>query len=192
MAFPPTDWGDFTPDEYEVGAPATSYSFERWFRNVVAMAQGATGAPRVRIGSLQRLDAGSSIRSRNDDEISVVANTSGTARASQLSFGFMQAGSVRVFREYRSTATTHNPRSIVRLTRNGIVTDVSSEVATTSWQSREVDVPVMPGDLLTVLIEAYPHSSSVYTAYGRNARIMTDGQDLYPGSSARIEGNTYA
>lgn len=47
MAFPPTDWGDFTTDEYQVGAPGTSYSFERWFRNPVAMAQGAVGAPRV-------------------------------------------------------------------------------------------------------------------------------------------------
>jgi hypothetical protein len=33
MAFPPTDWGDFEPEEYDVGAPATSLHFERWFRN---------------------------------------------------------------------------------------------------------------------------------------------------------------
>lgn len=45
MAFSPTDWGDFTPAEYEVGAPATSLHFERWFRNVVAAMQGADGAP---------------------------------------------------------------------------------------------------------------------------------------------------
>lgn len=48
MAFPPTDWGDWVPAEYSVGAPATAFSFERWFRNPVAMAQGAVGAPRVR------------------------------------------------------------------------------------------------------------------------------------------------
>ena len=47
MAFPPTDWLDWTTAEYEVGAPATSLSFERWFRNPVAMGQGAPGAPKV-------------------------------------------------------------------------------------------------------------------------------------------------
>lgn len=47
MTFPPTDWLDWTTAEYEVGAPATSLSFERWFRNPVAIAQGATGAPKV-------------------------------------------------------------------------------------------------------------------------------------------------
>lgn len=45
MAFPPTDWLDWTPAEYDVGAPATSLSFERWFRNPVAMAQGDPGSP---------------------------------------------------------------------------------------------------------------------------------------------------
>lgn len=47
MPFPPTTWEDWTPDEYQVGAPATSSHFERWFRNPVAAAQGAPGAPRV-------------------------------------------------------------------------------------------------------------------------------------------------
>lgn len=47
MAFPPTDWLDWTTAEYDVGAPATSLSFERWFRNPVALAQGAVGAPRI-------------------------------------------------------------------------------------------------------------------------------------------------
>jgi len=47
MSFPDTDWLGFTPVEYEVGAPATSLHFERWFRNPVALAQGADGAPRI-------------------------------------------------------------------------------------------------------------------------------------------------
>ena len=47
MIFPPTDWLDFVATEYDVGAPATSLSFERWFRNPVAIAQGAAGAQRV-------------------------------------------------------------------------------------------------------------------------------------------------
>lgn len=52
MAFPPTDWLDWTTAEYDVGAPATSLSFERWFRNPVALAQGAPGAPRIVAGAL--------------------------------------------------------------------------------------------------------------------------------------------
>jgi len=47
MPFSITDWNDWTPTEYEVGAPATSLHFERWFRNAVALAQGSAGAPRI-------------------------------------------------------------------------------------------------------------------------------------------------
>lgn len=58
MAFPPTDWLDWTTAEYEVGAPATSLSFERWFRNPVALAQGAPGAPKVQGIALGGMDGG--------------------------------------------------------------------------------------------------------------------------------------
>lgn len=50
MPFPPTDWGPWTTEEYDVGAPATSNHFERWFRNVVAACQGALGAPVIAPG----------------------------------------------------------------------------------------------------------------------------------------------
>lgn len=56
--FPPTDWGDWVPGEYAVGAPATAYSFERWFRNPVAMAQGADGAPKIVGRAVQAIAAG--------------------------------------------------------------------------------------------------------------------------------------
>lgn len=57
MPFPPTDWGDWTTGEYEVGAPATSLHFERWFRNPVALAQGADGAPK-NLGKSMDIDIG--------------------------------------------------------------------------------------------------------------------------------------
>lgn len=47
-----TDWVPFTTAEYAVGAPATSSHFERWFRNPVAITEGAPGAPRNQDGSL--------------------------------------------------------------------------------------------------------------------------------------------
>ena len=58
MPLPLTDWLDWTVAEYEVGAPATSLSFERWFRNPVAMAQGAAGAPRIEADAFSESVAG--------------------------------------------------------------------------------------------------------------------------------------
>ena len=52
MPFPATDWLDWTELEYAVGAPATAMHFERWFRNPVAIAQGAIGAPRIEDAAL--------------------------------------------------------------------------------------------------------------------------------------------
>lgn len=58
MPFPATDWLDWTNLEYSVGAPATALHFERWFRNPVAIAQGAIGAPRIEDAALSTTATG--------------------------------------------------------------------------------------------------------------------------------------
>ncbi len=56
--------GGFPPLEYEIGAPAGSHHFGRWFRNVMAAFQGRPGTPRLALGALPRLTAGDEIRTR--------------------------------------------------------------------------------------------------------------------------------
>ena len=181
MAFPPTDWLDWTPAEYDVGAPATSLSFERWFRNVVAAAQGAVGAPRISIGALQRISAGNEIRSRFDSE-----RMGGGVPITGTGFSFMQAGSIRATFTFRVGDSTLGGLAYLYRIRNGASTTLWSGGYSTSNQTVTVDVSVLPGDR----VYPYIHDFS-QTVYLSNERYMTNGEDLYPGNSTPLEGNTY-
>lgn len=181
MAFPPTDWLDWTTAEYEVGAPATSLSFERWFRNPVALAQGVPGAPRISIGALQRISAGNEIRSRLDSER---MSGSGDPIAG-FGFSFMQAGSVRATFTFRNDGPDVGKLAYLYRIRNGVSTTLWSGAYSTSNQTVTVDVSVLPGD------RVYPYFDTNRYVYLSNERYMTNGEDLYPGNSTPLEGNTY-
>jgi hypothetical protein len=174
-----TDFVPYTPAEYAVDAPATALHFQRWFENWIAGFEGAAGAARLRIGALQRLTAGSQIRSRDDQLYSGVTTS--------FTFAFLQAGMVRCVGEHRWVSGGATVMNIIR-TRNGAATTVAtwSLAVATGFQSRTADVAVLPGDLLNIECIC-PTGSEV-----RNRRIQTNGEDLFPAGAYRVEGNTYA
>ncbi len=180
-----TDYIPFTTDEYAPDAPATALHFERWFRNWIAAFEGASGAPRIAIGALERLNPGEQVRSRQDAE--VTGPNAGTV-AKEM-FSFIQAGTVRVAFDHRNTGSAGGTVSVIRV-RNGVSTTVASFSNTTTYQTRSVDVSVLPGD--SVRISNYAGSLTTQNAQLRNCRVQTNGEDLYPGVSAYLEGNTYA
>ncbi len=143
--------------------------------NIAATAEGATGAPRVRVGALQRLTAGSEVRIRND---SPQPGTSGTA----LDFALLQYGECRVTFERRSNGTTITLR---RYRGGSFVTIYSGDPATT----KTFDVSVQPGDRITLTWTG----TSAITHGVINARMQTGGEDYFPieVKSGVVEGNTY-
>lgn len=153
--------------------------------NPIAMAEGAAGAPRIAIGALQRLEAGSEIRSRWDAEISAALST---GSFNGLTFGFLQAGEVRVSYDARRGNGVNTSVQVVRV-RNAASAILKSDLPATSWTSYSLDVTVLPGDQVYIRHLQNGGSDSVYL---RNQRISTAGQDLYPGQPAPLEGNTYA
>lgn len=182
-----TDFLPFTTDEYTVDAPATALHFERWFRNPIAMFEGAIGAPRMELGAVARLSPGAEIRSRKDATVSAASGA--TAGAHQ--FDFMQAGTIRVSYEHRRTNTGGTQNSIISRVRNGVTTVLSTISAgsepVNAWTLREVDCPVLPGDQILVTCTA----TTTTSIEQRNTRFQTNGGSLWPGVSARLEGNTY-
>ena len=183
MAFPPTDWLDWTTAEYDVGAPATSLSFERWFRDPVALAQGAPGAPRINIKALQELTAGDVVRSRQDAEVS------NTTFASVTMFTFMQRGTVRLKAAAKASGGGPSTMKFFR-SRNGVITAVASwSDVVGGYQNYSADITVLPGD--TVSAESRCWFSGNVAAL-TNVRVCTAGENLYPTGAGVFVENDYA
>lgn len=151
--------------------------------NPIAVTEGATGAPRIRVGALQRIVAGTSIRSRKD----AVQALSNGSYASVYSFGFLQAGTIRVsFESRRVSASSVDTR--VRRTRGETTSTLGSwSSSSATFSTQTLDATVLPGDLLS--LEALGASGGSYEV--QNIRLQTNGEDLYPGTACSLEGNTF-
>ena len=156
MIFPPTDWIDFVATEYDVGAPATSLSFERWFRNPVAIAQGAAGAQRVVADASADSVAGPILLFRSEK--------------SETSTGWSQLSSAR----FRATTSCQVRVTVFRFAFSGSVyyrirkngTTVVS--GTESDASITADITLVAGDIVTVeskLDETGTPSITIYAEY---------------------------
>ena len=149
--------------------PVTSEFGTAALDNPVAITEGAAGAPRSVIKSLERLAAGTQVRSQNTATF--------TGRTSNdldiLRFGILQIGTVNVVTTLGSGG---NNTRIARL-RSGTETTLGSGGA------QNVDVDVIPGD--TIICQGRDGTSRTYTA-----QIRTNGENLWPGPiDLPVEGN---
>ena len=172
------DWTNLPNAAVGVGGLPSGTTVTALRDNPVAIAQGAAGAPRLYLRALEQLEAGNQIRSRND----TLTSASQGAVQTLLSFNFIQTGSIRATaRKVESSGTLR----LVRI-RNGASTTL---LDTSSTAAQNLDVDVLPGDTLLWSLVA-DFSSDITSA--ENARFMTNGQDLWPGSGLRLEGNRAA
>lgn len=170
----------------------------------------ALAPPSSALHPFEVLEPGTQVRSRIDAE----ANRATGGWATRHSWAFLQAGTIRVTGEVRSTdsftpeeggGTTYACTSGLRVVRirDGVTTEievftiVSPNTAwpggTSSWLPVSRDVDVVPGDEVLIQwgIVNNGGGSSLGTASIRNARFQTAGQNLWPGAGARLEGNDY-
>lgn len=155
-------------------APITSALGYAFRNNPIAIAEGASGAPRVRIGALQRLSAGTNVRIRRDNPAS---STSGTA----LDFALLQSGEIRITFDRRNAGTTITLTRI-RGTTSVVIYNGDPDTPQT------FDVSVLPGDVITLKWTGSISSQGII-----NARMSTGGEDYFPINVAAgfLEGNTY-
>lgn len=173
MIFPPTDWLDFAATEYDVGAPATSLSFERWFRNVVAAMQGSAGAPRLAPEALGSITAGDVV------QIGLAAEKSYTAVGELQRIGISQSGTIRVKLNIRRAGGGGgtNTAALIRR-RDGIGTTLQTWTFTTTATAYSLDAAVIIGDELLISITAMPGGGTVYV---KDVAFCTAGERLWPG-----------
>ena len=165
------DWTTQDPSTLLPGEPWTSAKALAAFENVEAAMEGADDAPRLALKAIERVVAGSTIRSRRD----TVSVTSTSFEEGPIhTFDFIQIGTVRAIITRDATGSVQ----VVRL-RNGVRTVLSGPVSA----DISADVSVQPFD--KILLEANTSGSAAVF----NGRFATDGGNLWAGASARVEGN---
>lgn len=136
--------------------------------NLIAVLEGDDTAPKATLKMIERLTAGTSIRSS-------VSSALADASTKILVVGFIQSGTVRATVTRLAGAGS---TSLTRL-RNGVGTTL---VAVTVG-NLSADISVIPGDVLE--LTAVGDGS----ARAFSASIGTGGENLWPSSGANVVGN---
>lgn len=181
-----TTWTDIIAAALDPDSPIDQALMTALRDNPVAIAEGALGAPRVDLGALRRLETGTAIRSRNDGPFS----TSSTSFQVIHTIGFLQKGQVRVSAEVKVDSGAGNIETRFALERNGTTTTTDYINSAGTYSLRAVDpLDVLPGDELRI---SYRATAAATTVSLRNARILTNGQNLFPISlGAKVSGNVF-
>lgn len=180
MATP--DWTDVPDTSLEPGDPIRSIDIIAIKDHAEAMAGGATGAPKIKVMALETIATGTTIRSRNDTEVS------GYESYDLHSFPFTQIGTVNVYGEHKATNSSYPSTLNFIRRRNGTDTVVATwSTTSTAYVARNADVTVLPGDV--VIIQKTGGVIVSGLTFAKNTRFRTDGGNLWPGAEVRLEND---
>ena len=187
------DYTPITEAQSDPEAAVDSSLIKRLRDNPIAIAKGAAGAPRVYARALENLQPGSEIRTREDAETSASAGF-----VVHMTRDFSQYGTFRFRFEHvnqyqGADQPGYGSRARIRRIRNNVTTTVFeqtvfSQIGLGGYVVQNVDLVVRPGDRFILDHQRVGFLSSLM----RNVRIQTDGQDLWPGVQAKLEGNRNA
>ena len=169
-------WTTIPDSSLEPGKPIRSIDALALRDNPVAISEGATNAPRNRLPSLENPTAGDVVRSRYDQ----VFTTALGDYQIVVAWGIIQTGTFRVTLQHGRASSNANTTSNVQVVRNrnGVNTVLQTWTTTsTTFQSRTIDVPVLPGD--SVIVQ---HAVTVVLGNCeiRNIRLQTNGERWWP------------
>lgn len=152
--------------ETDPQAPETSALFKALEANPTAIAEGASGAPRIHLAALYDLVTGTTIKLRRD----TLQTVTGAVYTQVASVSIIQAGTVNMYLEHRATAATVDAR--VRRQRAGSTSTIATfSTSSGSFVAQNTDVTVIPGDMIIV-----DHRGPVLSGDSeiQNIRLRTD------------------
>lgn len=156
-----TPFGPISEPETDPFAPLKSSLFKRLVNNLVAALDGATGAPRLALGALSRIDVGTTVRHTSTKSESL----EDTAVSVSWFFPFVQGGSAR----FTLTLTAGSDSSVVRR-RGGVDTVLGSGTG-------DYDVAILPGDVVLISVSDAGVGTNTATA---TVDVKTGDADIIP------------
>lgn len=173
-----TAWTTISNALVAVGAKPFATTVQALRDNPIAIAEGATSAPRIQLPALERLAVGTTIKVRNDATRTWNFANTNFQDVADFTPGFLQAGTVTVAFDHR-VAVGSSGASEVRVVRrragaNTTLTTISQ--TGTTFVSKTFDAGVQPGD---VILLQQRNTSANQTVEIRNTRIQTDPSNYY-------------
>jgi len=149
------DWTELDTNGLLPGEPFTSAKALAFFENPAAMAEGAAGAPRNVLKSIERITAGSQLRATR--------SVTGTGINVVIDFIIIQIGTVRVQLGVSGTGTMAISRR-----RAGVDTTLSTGSST----NLNIDVSVIPGDLISCIGDSASQTRTFTATFSTNGESL--------------------
>jgi hypothetical protein len=169
------DYIEILDTQVDPDAPITSSLGYQFKNNVLAIAEGSVGAPRIQLnGAIERLNVGSDIRYSNNN----VFTTQSQSEVDVASITIMQAGTARFTLAHKGNGATSTAR--IKKTRDSTETiEATFSTASGSYVTETVDIDLLAGDVIT-----YAHRRSGGSAVDIDMTALTlrtGGADLIVG-----------
>ena len=136
--------------------------------NLIATAEGATGAPVVNIQALGKFTAGTTRRYYD----STTSSTTSTSALTQYSQDFWGSGVLRL--TFEATKGSGTATNTLRVLVNGVAIHTETP-SSTVFETFTYDITLALGDTLSIDMRA-----GTGTAEIRNIELLTDGEQLLP------------
>lgn len=151
--------------------------FTRLRDNPLAVAEGATGAPRIMLPALFTPIAAGATKKRQDASTSSSGATSFNTR---YEWTFLNTGSVRAGIEYRTDpAGVGTAEARIVRTRAGVDTVIASDTGSGTYKIFEADVDIEIFDEVKIQVRNTSAAPSDGTQY-RDLYFATSGGDIFP------------
>lgn len=159
-----------------VGAKPFATTVQALRDNPIAMFEGAAGAPRLALESLERITIGDVVKARRDATVSTLWST---PEATIMEVGFLQVGGVRLTLDQRHATGADTSTVRVKRWRDGTTTTLQTWTESAGvWTARTIDISgIEVGDTYFITNEA---SGSASFSEVRNMRFKTGGENLWP------------
>lgn len=173
-----TDYNSFTTEELLPGAAGTSFHFQRWANNPIAMFEGAPGAPRLERGALRSGAFGNVVF------FDMPSSEAGGAWTEAARFNFVQETGLRITFAHGPTSGGAVVTAGVNLYRAGTVYYLASW-STTVFAARSLDVWVMHGDLIQLVHRLEP--TYIGTSLLNSIQFKNDGTKIWDTMGGRVK-----
>ena len=166
------DWTVITDAQLDPDAPLTSDLAYAWRDNPIAIAEGASGAPRIRADAMGGSVAGNTLLfGCGGSSVVYGSGVSSTTQVSDATFRATATCSVRVYLE---TNVTNGAGTSLVLLKNG--SSILTVTTDSSWTSRTVDVSLVAGDIVRLfLINGSSGSAQVRNIQYRTGAVRSCG-----------------